>query len=111
MRLVTFVITLEIGLGHHLLLEPNEDPMELSVIWGHPQSVGEVRDCQVEVSDLTNAVRMAPDNRELHRILIGLKQEMAAKGGFGEKEKPLLSIINDSHDSSSGVSSNLEIAE
>ena len=68
-------------------------------------------DLHLAVSDLTAAVRMAPDNRELHRILIGLKQEMAAKGEFGEKEKPLLSIINDSHDSSSGVSSNLEIAE
>ena len=68
-------------------------------------------DLQLAVSDLTAAVRLAPGNRELHRILIGLKQEMVARGEFGEKEKPRLSIINDSHDSSSGVSSNLEIAE
>ena len=50
MRLVTFVITLETGLGHQLLLEPNEDSVELPVIWGHPNSIGEVRDCKVEVS-------------------------------------------------------------
>ena len=68
-------------------------------------------DLQLAVNDLTAAVRLAPDNRELHRILINLKQEIVTKTKSGEKEKPLQSLINDSHDSSSGVSSNLEIAE
>ena len=68
-------------------------------------------DLQLAVNDLTAAVRLAPDNRELHRILINLKQEIVTKTKSGEKDKPLQSLINDSHDSSSGVSSNLEIAE
>ena len=50
MRLVTLVITLKVGLGHHLLLEPNEDPVEFPVIRGHSHSIVEVRDCQVEIS-------------------------------------------------------------
>ena len=68
-------------------------------------------DLQLAVNDLTAAVRLAPDNRELHRILINLKQEIVTKTKSGEKDKPVQSLINDSHDSSSGVSSNLEIAE
>ena len=57
-------------------------------------------DLHLAVSDLTAAVRMAPDNRELHRILIGLKQEMVAKASLQSDNKS-----DKSHDSSSGVSS------
>ena len=65
-------------------------------------------DLQLAVNDLTQAIRMAPHNRELHRILVNTKQELVAKS---DNDKFMLNIINDSHDSSSGVSSNLEITE
>lgn len=60
-------------------------------------------DLHLAVSDLTAAVRLAPDNRELHRILINLKQEMAAKSCLMSDNKS-----DKSHDSSSGVSSTTE---
>ena len=57
-------------------------------------------DLHLAVDDLTAAVRLAPDNRELHRILINLKQEMIAKSSLISDNKS-----DKSHDSSSGVSS------
>ena len=57
--------------------------------------------------DLTEAVRVAPQNTELHRILIALKKEIKSKSN-----KVTLSIISDfksdCHDSSSGVGSSFE---
>jgi len=57
-------------------------------------------DLQLAVNDLTAAVRLAPNNRELHRILINLKQEIVTKSNLHSDNKS-----DKSHDSSSGVSS------
>jgi tetratricopeptide (TPR) repeat protein len=51
--------------------------------------------------DLTEAVRVAPQNRELHRILLGLKLEIKEKAKLQTESK-------DSRDSSSGVCSSGE---
>ena len=51
--------------------------------------------------DLTEAVRVAPQNRELHKILLSLKLEMKDKARVRDDAK-------DSRDSSSGVCSSGE---
>ena len=51
--------------------------------------------------DLTEAVRVAPQNRELHKILLSLKLEMKDKARVRDHAK-------DSRDSSSGVCSSGE---
>ena len=60
-------------------------------------------DLQLAVNDLTAAVRLAPDNRELHKILNNLKKEIATKSNLQSDN-----ISDKSHDSSSGVSSSTD---
>ena len=56
---------------------------------------------EAALRDLTEAVRVAPQNRELHKILLSLKLEM--------KEKARVNLdVKDSRDSSSGVCSSGE---
>ena len=57
-------------------------------------------DLELAVADLTAAVRAAPENRELQRILISVKAELVTRGGSCGDNKS-----DKSHDSSSGVSS------
>ena len=61
-------------------------------------------DLQLAVNDLTQAIRIAPDNRELHRILVTTKQELVAKNSLMLSDNK----SDKSHDSSSGVSSTAE---
>ena len=64
-------------------------------------------DLQAAVRDVTTALNIRPGDRDIQawRININIKLQAGPSG-----EKPS-SGISDSHDSSSGVSSNLEIAE
>ena len=61
-------------------------------------------DLHLAVADLTDAVRLAPDNRELHKILINTKQELVTKNQLMMSDNK----SDKSHDSSSGVSSTAE---
>ena len=65
-------------------------------------------DLQAALRDVTTALAIRPGDRDIQawRININIKLEAGRSG-----EKPSPRVINDSHDSSSGVSSNLEIAE
>ena len=65
-------------------------------------------DLQAAVRDVTTALNIRPGDRDIQawRININIKLQAGPTA-----EKTSLSVINDSHDSSSGVSSNLEIAE
>ena len=65
-------------------------------------------DLQAAVRDVTTALNIRPGDRNIQawRININIKLQAGPSAG-----KTSLSVINDSHDSSSGVSSNLEIAE
>ena len=88
----------EVIYSHHTCYEAFQSRAKANHAAGHLDAA---------LGDLTDAVRVAPQNRELHKILISLKEEIKCKSS-----KVTLSIISDyksdSHDSSSGVFSSLE---
>ena len=65
-------------------------------------------DLQAALRDVTTALAIRPGDRDIQAWRVNIQNKL--QEGC-DAEKPSLSVINDSHDSSSGVSSNLEIAE
>ena len=63
---------------------------------------------QAALRDVTTALAIRPGDRHIQAWRLNINVKLQAGPSA---EKPSLCVINDSHDSSSGVSSNLEIAE
>ena len=68
----------------------------------------EAGDLQAALRDLTTAINIKPGDRTLLAWRADINFKIQSKNVAKNRS---LSGINDSHDSSSGVSSNLEIAE